>query len=125
MLLDQATGRRNPTIALNRIVAQAMTEGEERALAALADLARAHPDLPRVRSVRAHLLERAGRVEEAVAAYREAAATTLNAAERQYLVQRRHRLETGGATEGASSNQDTPGRTRIPDPDSRPVRTML
>jgi RNA polymerase sigma factor (sigma-70 family) len=88
-LLELVTEHRNPTIALNRIVAQAMVDGPESALAQLAALAADHPGLPRLEAVRAHLLERADRPGEAAAAYRRAAAATINLAEQQHL---RHRL---------------------------------
>ncbi|WP_036964861.1 RNA polymerase sigma factor, partial [Promicromonospora kroppenstedtii] len=60
-VLDVVTGRQNPTITLNRIVAEAQVHGDGPALDALAGLERAHPGLPRLDAVRAHLLARAGR----------------------------------------------------------------
>ncbi|CAM3167610.1 sigma-70 family RNA polymerase sigma factor [Nocardioides dubius] len=92
-VLDDVTGARNPTVRLNALVALAMLEGEETALAALAELAETHPTLPRLESVRAHLLARAGRASEAAVAYRLAIAATVNAAERQYLYEKLHRLQ--------------------------------
>ena len=91
-VLEHQTGRRNATITLNRIVAQSMVQGDEVALEALEDLALAHPKLARVDSVRAHLLERSGRVDEAITAYRRAIAVTVNVAEQQYLRDRLRRL---------------------------------
>jgi RNA polymerase sigma factor (sigma-70 family) len=91
-LLERATGGRNPTVSLNRIVAQAMPHGEERALAALDELASRHPELPRLESVRAHLLERAGRRADAAEAYRRAIASTVNVAEQRHLRGRLRRL---------------------------------
>ncbi len=88
-LLELVTDQRNPTIALNRIVAQAMVDGPGLALARIDELAAAHPGLPRLDAVRAHLLERADRPAEAAAAYRRAIAATINLAEQQQL---RHRL---------------------------------
>ncbi|KQY64618.1 RNA polymerase sigma factor [Nocardioides sp. Root140] len=91
-VLDADTGGRNPVIALNRIVAQAMVQGYAAALSALDDLVANHPDLPRADAVRAHLLERSGRDAEAVAAYRRAIAATVNAAEQRHLRDRLRRL---------------------------------
>ncbi len=91
-VLELQTGGRNPTITLNRIAAQSMVFGDADALAALADLARDHPTLPRLEAVRAHLLERAGRTAEAAAAYRRAISATINVAEKRYLGDRLRRL---------------------------------
>ncbi|HEX6343831.1 RNA polymerase sigma factor [Umezawaea sp.] len=88
-LLELVTGHANPTITLNRIVAQAMVSGPDVALAHVDALGSQHPRLPRLDAVRAHLLERAGRTDGAADAYRRAIATTVNLAERQHL---RHRL---------------------------------
>ncbi|QIS06148.1 sigma-70 family RNA polymerase sigma factor [Nocardia brasiliensis] len=88
-LLEIVTEHRNPTIALNRVVAQAMVDGTAVALTELDALAAAHPDLPRLHTVRAHLLERADRIDDATHAYRRAIAATVNLAEQQHL---RHRL---------------------------------
>lgn len=91
-MLEHTTGGRNPTITLNRIVAQAMVQGDDHALASLDELASAHPRLARVDSVRAHLLERAGRTDEAAEAYRLAIKATLNVAEQHHLRDRLRRL---------------------------------
>ncbi|KQZ67402.1 RNA polymerase sigma factor [Nocardioides sp. Root151] len=91
-VLDADTGGRNPVIALNRIVAQAMVQGYAAALSALDDLVANHPDVPRADAVRAHLLERSGRDAEAVAACRRAIAATVNVAEQQHLRDRLRRL---------------------------------
>lgn len=96
-VLDVVTGRANPTIALNRVVVQAQVDGDGPALDALDLLEQAHPALPRLDAVRAHLLERQGRNAEAADAYRRAARATRNLAERQYL-QRRLRSLTQAAT---------------------------
>jgi RNA polymerase sigma factor (sigma-70 family) len=88
-LLELVTGHANPTITLNRIVAQAMVSGHDVALAHIDALETAHPRLPRLSAVRAHLLERAGKTDDAANAYRRAIATTVNLAEQQHL---RHRL---------------------------------
>jgi predicted RNA polymerase sigma factor len=87
-VLDVVTGRSNPTIALNRIIAVAQVHGDAIALEALQKLAAEHPRLPRLAAVRAHVLERVGRVADAADAYREAARATRNLAERQYLQNR-------------------------------------
>ncbi|KHL16038.1 RNA polymerase sigma factor (sigma-70 family) [Mumia flava] len=91
-VLEHRTQGRNPTVVLNRIVAQAMVDGPRCALGELETLAAAHPDLPRAQSVRAHLLEREGRTNDAVRAYRDAARATLNVAEQRYLRERARRL---------------------------------
>ncbi|MFI2362934.1 RNA polymerase sigma factor [Promicromonospora sp. NPDC019610] len=87
-VLEVVTGRQNPTITLNRIVAEAQVRGDGAALASLDDLDRQHPGLPRLDAVRAHLLERLGRTTEAADAYRRAARSTHNLAEQQYLNRR-------------------------------------
>ena len=91
-LLEIVTDHRNPTIALNRIVAEAMVYGEEYALARIDELADHHPHLPRLAAVRAHLLERLGRSDEAAAAYRQAIKQTRNIAEWRHLHIRLRRL---------------------------------
>jgi RNA polymerase sigma factor (sigma-70 family) len=87
-VLDIVTDRRNPTIALNRVVAVAQVHGDAAALAALECLANTSPRLPRLAAVRAHLLGRLGRDADAVEAYRQAARSTMNLAEREYLRKR-------------------------------------
>lgn len=85
ILLTHAPG---PVVTLNRIVALAMVGGPEVGLQAL-QLAK--PRLAghhRIAAVRAHLLELAGRTEEALVHYDLAAATTLNLPERRYLAAR-------------------------------------
>ena len=96
-LLEHVTARANPTITLNRVVAQAMVAGHDAALAELAALEAAHPSLPRLDAVRAHLLESAGRAGEAADAYRRAITATVNLAERNHL---RHRLRLLTTAEG-------------------------
>ncbi|RBY81840.1 RNA polymerase sigma factor [Blastococcus sp. TF02A-26] len=91
-LLERLTG--NPTVTLNRIVAEAMLRGPEAALSALGDLVARHPRLPRADAVRAHLLERSGRGAEAAEVYRAAIAATVNAAEQHHLRDRLRRLGT-------------------------------
>ncbi|WP_029429542.1 RNA polymerase sigma factor [Blastococcus sp. URHD0036] len=82
----------NPTVTLNRIVAEAMLKGPDQALTALDRLVTDHPRLPRADAVRAHLLERSGRTAEAAEAYRGAIAATLNVAEQRHLQERLRRL---------------------------------
>ncbi|MFB9308778.1 RNA polymerase sigma factor [Agromyces hippuratus] len=92
-MLEHATG--NPIATLNRAVAEAMVHGPDAGLAtvdALAD-SRGIPDGKRLASVRAHLLERAGRSAEAIDEYRSAARMTLSIPERDYLLARARRLE--------------------------------
>jgi RNA polymerase sigma factor (sigma-70 family) len=85
----------NPVVALNHAVAVAMVHGPaagiERldALAGDARLRATH----RLDAARAHLLERAGRGEEAMAAYRRAAERTTSTPERDYLTLRAAKLE--------------------------------
>ena len=76
----------NPIVALNRAVAVAEVEGPEGALALVDQL-----DLDGYRlfhSIRADLLRRTGREEEASAAYEAAIALTENRAERAFLERR-------------------------------------
>ncbi|ASU77952.1 RNA polymerase subunit sigma-70 [Actinopolyspora erythraea] len=84
-VLELVTGHGNPTITLNRIVAQAMVDGNDTALAQIDVLEADHPRLPRINAVRAHLLEQANRPEDAASAYRRAIAATVNLAEQQHL----------------------------------------
>jgi predicted RNA polymerase sigma factor len=95
-LLDIITGQHNPTIALNQIVAEAMVYGDDVALAHLDELAQEHPTLPRQAAVRAHLLERLGRHDDAATAYRQAIRATRSLAEREHLRARLRRLEDTG-----------------------------
>ena len=79
-----------PVVTLNQIVAVAMVEGPDAALARL-DVAAADPALAgyhRVHAVRAHLLEQAGDRPGARAQYRRAAELTLSVPERAYLLDR-------------------------------------
>lgn len=83
-----------PVVTLNRVVAVAMADGEDKALAELAECA-ADPGLARshrVPAVRAHLRERLGERETARRDYLAAARLTLNEPERRYLLQRAARL---------------------------------
>lgn len=92
-LLDATT--QNPVATLNGAVAEAMVHGPEAGLStidALVDRGRI-TDRRRIASVRAHLLERAGRAAEAIEEYRDAAEQTLSIPEREYLIGRARRLE--------------------------------
>ncbi len=74
-----------PMVTLNRVVALAMVYGPQDGLVALA---RAEPSLGghhRIAAVRAHLLDLAGRTDEAREQFALAARSTLNLAERGYL----------------------------------------
>ena len=77
----------SPVVALNRTVAWAMVAGPAAALAEVDRLARddrlaGYPYLP---AIRADLLSRLGRHDEAAAAYRDALELTTNEAERAFL----------------------------------------
>jgi len=91
-LLEIVTGHQNPTVTLNSIVAQAMVDGIDIALARIDMLEADHPGLPRIDSVRAHLLERAGRTDDAAKAYQRAIAGTVSLAEQHHLRRRLRRL---------------------------------
>jgi len=90
----------SPVVRLNRAVAVAEAIGPEAGLAALEQVALPGHRLP---AVRAQLLERLGRDEEAAAAYDTAVALCANGAERTDLAERRDALEraadypTGGS----------------------------
>jgi RNA polymerase sigma-70 factor (ECF subfamily) len=81
----------SPIIALNHAVAVAMSEGPERGLQLLAELAD-NEDLLRgyhhFQAARADLLRRAGRWGEAAEAYEQALALVQNVVEEQYLTRR-------------------------------------
>jgi predicted RNA polymerase sigma factor len=91
-VLEVTTGERNPTIALNRIVAAAMVHGDDLAITHLDELAERHPGLPRLAAVRGHLLERLNRPDAAAGACRQAIVQTRNTAERAHLRFRLRRL---------------------------------
>ncbi|HEY3471585.1 MAG TPA: RNA polymerase sigma factor [Amycolatopsis sp.] len=83
-----------PVVALNRAVAVAEVDGPAAGLALMADL-----DLPRFplyHAIRADLLERLDRAEEAVAAYTTAIGLTRNSAERALLERKRAAASTRG-----------------------------
>ncbi|WP_163996630.1 RNA polymerase sigma factor [Pyxidicoccus caerfyrddinensis] len=89
----------NPMVALNHAVATAMVHGPHaglellKALDADGRLAGHH----RLDAVRAHLLERAGEMEAAIAHYRKAAGRTTSIPERNYLITQAARLSDAGA----------------------------
>lgn len=90
----------SPAAALARAVAVAEADGPAAGLAALATI-----ELPgnhRLPSVRAELLVRSGRRDEAVAAYDDAIASCGNDAERQHLVDRRAQAVDPGTTHSSS-----------------------
>jgi RNA polymerase sigma factor (sigma-70 family) len=89
-LLERMTG--NPVVTLNRIVAAAMMDGPESGLKLLDQLGDQAAGGHRRDAVRAHLLERAGATNEAIEAYRAAAAATTSLPERRYLTMRAARL---------------------------------
>ncbi len=94
-LYDQLTAiAPSPVVALNRAVAVAETDGPATALALLEDLPLA--DQHRFHAVRAELLRRLGRIDEARAAFEEAIRRTVNDAERRFLTRRRDRLSGFG-----------------------------
>jgi RNA polymerase sigma factor (sigma-70 family) len=84
----------NPMVALNHAIATAMVQGPQAGfelLKALDGDERLNGN-HRVDAVRAHLLERAGARDAAIALYRRAAAKTTSIPERNYLVMKAARL---------------------------------
>ena len=83
-----------PMVRLTRAIAFAMVEGPEAGLAEIDGLGRdaKWAENYRIEAARAHLLERAGRAEEAIAAYRRAADRTASMPERNYLLVHAARL---------------------------------
>jgi predicted RNA polymerase sigma factor len=75
----------NPMFSLNHAVAVAMVDGPRAGLALLADLDVQLAESHRLDAVRAHLLERAGDVAQARAAYLAAARRTTSLPEQRYL----------------------------------------
>jgi RNA polymerase sigma factor (sigma-70 family) len=84
----------NPMVALSHAIAHAMVHGPEAGLARLDALAEDDrlAGHHRLDAVRAHLLERSGARDEAIALYRSAAAKTRSLPERDYLITRAARL---------------------------------
>ncbi|GAA5020728.1 RNA polymerase sigma factor [Streptomyces siamensis] len=92
-----------PVVELNRVVAVAMVHGPRAGLDRLAELESEGTlsGTHRMEAVRAHLLERAGDVEGARAAYQAAASATLSVPERRYL-----QLRTAGLGPDAGGRAD-------------------
>jgi RNA polymerase sigma factor (sigma-70 family) len=78
----------NPMVALNRAIAVAMAEGPEAGLTLLDELEEPLAGHHRLHAARAHLLERAGEAEAAVAEYERAAERTNSLPEQRYLTKR-------------------------------------
>jgi len=102
-LLERMTG--NPVVTLNRAVAVAMVEGPRAGLAVLEKLVL---DTHRLYAVRAHLLEEAGDLLGAAAAYAEAASRAINLRERDYLTMRAARLSTRRDAPAPGRREDQP-----------------
>jgi RNA polymerase sigma factor (sigma-70 family) len=84
----------NPVVALSRAVAVGEVDGPLAGLAALEGLDTALGEHHRLDAVRAHLQERAGQREEALASYLRAARRTTSTAERDHLTKRAARLRS-------------------------------
>ena len=84
----------NPMVALNRAIAVAMVHGPRAGLVLLEELESDERmrATHRLEAVRAHLLERAGEREAAIACYRAAAERTSSLPERNYLTTKAARL---------------------------------
>ena len=84
----------NPMVTLNRAIAAAMVHGPRAGLELVAPLDRDPrlADHHRLAAVRAHLYERAGDPEAAIAHYLTAAARTSSLPERNYLMMKAARL---------------------------------
>ena len=84
----------SPIVALNHAIATAMVDGPRAGLAQLEALDQDErlAGTHRLLAVRAHLLERAGEPQAAIALYRAAAAKTTSTPERNYLLMRAARL---------------------------------
>ena len=90
-LLERITD--SPVVTLNRAIAAAMVDGPDAGLALVAGVADALAGQQRLHAVRGHLLEQAGRIDEALADYRSAAALTTSEPERRHLVLHAARLK--------------------------------
>ncbi|MCZ2404823.1 RNA polymerase sigma factor [Paenarthrobacter sp. Z7-10] len=93
-LLERMTP--SPMVTLNRAVAVGMVAGPQAGLKLLDGL-KSLADHHRFHAVRAHLLERLGRLSEARAAFELSAGLTANTAERYYLATQAARLTNGEA----------------------------
>ncbi len=89
-LLERIAG--NPMVALNRAIAAAMVDGPEAGLTLLAELDDSLEGHHRLHATRAHLLERSGDTDAAIAEYRRAADRTNSLPEQQYLTTQAARL---------------------------------
>ncbi len=101
----------NPMVALNRAIAAAMVHGPAKGLELLDALA-ADTRIAghyRIDAVRAHLLERAGDRERALAHYQAAAAGTRSIPERDYLIAKAARLTAEGAPAVLAPRPRSPG----------------
>jgi predicted RNA polymerase sigma factor len=90
----------NPMVELSRAVAAAMVHGPDAGLALLDALDGRLPGHHRAAAARAHLLERAGDAQGALAWYRKAADATPSIPERSYLHLRAARLAGRPASTG-------------------------
>ncbi|MGM7776474.1 RNA polymerase sigma factor [Arthrobacter sp. KNU-44] len=97
-----------PVVALNRAIALTEVEGPAEGLAAVDILELDNYYL--FHAVRAELLRRLGRNDEAVAAYREAQGRTDNDAERDFLAVRIRALTTTAPGPAAPTSDDPRGR---------------
>lgn len=103
-----ATAAPGPVVEVNRAVAHGRAFGPEAGLAVL-DAVAGHPAVAPwhvAHAVRGDLLERAGRYDEAAAAFRDAAALTRNAEERLILLGRAQPASPG--TSGRSGGTASP-----------------
>jgi RNA polymerase sigma factor (sigma-70 family) len=92
----------NPMLALNRAVAVAMAQGPAEGLAVLEKLDR-DPRIKghyRLDAVRAHLLERSGKITAALPYYEAAAEKVANIPERNYLLLKIARLRSDSGVDG-------------------------
>jgi RNA polymerase sigma factor (sigma-70 family) len=106
----------NPVVLLNRAVAVAEVRGPRAALDVLADLSRDErmSRHHRLHAVRAHLLERAGDPEAAIAAYQEAARRATSIPEQRYLHAQALRLRPPPASAAITAHVPPSGRAPAP-----------
>jgi RNA polymerase sigma factor (sigma-70 family) len=110
-LLEAVTD--NPMVTLNRAVAVSMVHGPDAGLELLDGLTERLRGHHRLEAVRAHLLERAGRLDDAVHHYRAAALRTTSVTERDYLLTRAKGLIglEGPASDAVGPCDDEPAQT--------------
>ncbi|MEV3989562.1 DUF6596 domain-containing protein [Streptomyces sp. NPDC049837] len=108
----------DPMAELSRVVALAMAHGPEAGLVELGSFEERLAGHHRLDAVRAHLLERAGDTEGALAAYQAAAARTLSVPEARYLRTRAARLRDRDRDRAGQEGQD--GQDRQEGPDVQP-----